>query len=86
VILRSFSKSLSNPAKDKVFFEINSSLQGDHNLSIISVSGQLVFSQNLSDAEELTLEIDTKSIPSGIYLAKVTVGDALLSKKFAIMK
>ena len=80
-------KVFPNPAKDKVFIEVNSSINGEHQLTVTSINGAMSYMEKFINKGELRiLTIDLKSVPAGIFLVKVTAGDVYKIEKFVVVK
>ncbi len=65
-------KVFPNPASNEVNVVINNGDFESCIVELISVSGQVVFAQNVGDALANAFAIDVNSIPSGYYIVKIT--------------
>ena len=69
-----------NPASDKLYFEFNG-LQGDKNIQMYNLSGQLVGEYSGS---ELQFVIQLDDFTKGFYMVKITSNAGVLTKKILI--
>lgn len=78
-------KVYPNPASDYVIIEIPG-LDQSGNCQIMAMNGQLVKSTYLS-ADASIHKVDTGSLPVGVYLLKVTIGEEVVTtKKLVIVR
>ncbi|HFA47694.1 MAG TPA: HYR domain-containing protein [Bacteroidetes bacterium] len=86
-----FSKELNqkisifpNPTSGNVFLELDASLSGNLEITVLDVSGKKCFYKNLASLngkEELALG----ALPSGVYWLRLILGDKLAWKKLVVM-
>jgi glucuronoarabinoxylan endo-1,4-beta-xylanase len=73
VPLENLDASLSiypNPAQDQIFINLKSSSQGLSSIVVFDMIGQQVLS--MTEAPRNQIQLNIASLPSGIYLLKVT--------------
>jgi hypothetical protein len=61
-----FIKVYPNPVKDIIQLEISSAMEGEYNVSILNLSGQILFTQNNNKLQQL--EIPVADWAKGLYL------------------
>lgn len=73
-----------NPVNETANFELNCSSNSEAIISITTITGQVVYSANIELVTgENPIELDTQSLPSGIFILKVLAGsDVYVSKIF----
>jgi hypothetical protein len=76
-----------NPASNEVNVSIESSNSADVSVKVINNLGQIMISKNQAlNAGANTINIDTKSLPSGIYYVSYDAGNGAVTKKLTITK
>ena len=70
-----------NPASDKVTIELNSTLESESNISIIDITGRIIY-QTVSN--ESNLSIDTREFSNGMYQIIVQRGEQIETQKLII--
>ena len=78
-----------NPAKDKVYIEIENFGIESFELQLMSINGQILyrkFSQKNSNSSQKQIEeIDVSNFPKGIYIIKIQSNKLLITKKILIL-
>lgn len=77
-----------NPANNKVEVSINNGVEGSYNLTLIDMTGKLVFASALNVSENSSsLKIDVSQLPAGVYsLQVVGLSGEAISTKLMIQK
>ena len=73
-------KTYPNPLSDEANFEIGSMDEAQASLEIFSATGEricTVFSGQLAAGEMRTLQFDAGKLPNGMYICKLTAGNAI---------
>ncbi len=72
-----------NPAMNLVTFELQNMDPAQTTISIVDLSGRVVYNHNLTDGRT---DIDISKFDAGIYHVSVRSGDNILNKKLSIVK
>ncbi len=75
-----------NPTNSTVFVELNLVEQQDVYVQINTVTGQTVFSKIIGQTLSGTIELETATLPTGVYLVQFNIGEEQLTKKLIIAK
>lgn len=68
-----------NPAKEVIFIESGSKII---DLSVISLSGQTVYQQNVNDMHH---QLNISTLPDGLYIIKATTNQVVVTHKVRVM-
>jgi len=71
-----------NPARDAVHLELKTSDFGPVDVSVSTISGQMVLRKNFSNNQQITLNMSNQV--SGIYFVKVQMNDNIAVKKLVL--
>tara|TARA_B100001250_G_scaffold33288_1_gene27071 strand:+ start:8 stop:1105 length:1098 start_codon:yes stop_codon:yes gene_type:complete len=74
-----------NPATNLIELKLNLDNMSDVNISINNMVGQVLFKEDLY-SKDLYKKINIEDYPNGVYLIKVCVNDAILTKQLIIEK
>lgn len=80
-IIKNQTTIFPNPATNE--FTITSS-EAMTQLSLLSITGQVVFQQKLESEKSTT--VDTKEYPSGIYFVKISTSEGIITQKLVLNK
>jgi hypothetical protein len=76
-----------NPTSDKLFIDMNlDKTAKDVKVELYSVDGRRVISDSYNNIRTETLKINTNTLISGVYTAKIITNDGTLSKKVIVSK
>ena len=74
-----------NPSKDVFNVEFTNLIQQDIDLRVISVVGELVYTEDLQQfSGEYTKEVDLKTYSKGIYFLEITTNSGVVNKKLIL--
>lgn len=74
-----------NPATDKVSFILNNMADNNADITIMSVTGQIVYENTLLGNQNFEVKnIDISDLNAGVYFVKVKSGDQHLTKKMIV--
>jgi hypothetical protein len=68
-----------NPVTDKVNINFPANVAGPSSISIVSSSGQIVYSEEFSLGRTITIK--TADLSAGIYIVRIVVGDTVISRR-----
>ncbi|CAN5173400.1 hypothetical protein BH09BAC5_BH09BAC5_21180 [soil metagenome] len=76
-----------NPSSDKSTVNFTLTESGNVNVTVFDITGKSI--QQISEQESFTqgehkLEIDTKSIPSGVYFVTLTTGESSITRRLIV--
>lgn len=74
-----------NPGKDVVNFSINGANNSDMNISVIDVTGKIIFNQTLNVNGISNTSFDFSKFNKGIYIVNVKSGNENYNKKLVVM-
>ncbi len=63
-----------NPANTQLNIEVNSEQFGDYALQLLSVTGNVILTENLNVKDRLVRTLDISTLPEGMYMVKLTNG------------
>jgi len=75
-----------NPTNANVFVELELINNADVQINITNSIGQLVISQELTNLQSETIELNTSTLGAGIYMVQFTIGSEFFAKKLIISK
>ncbi|BDS11650.1 T9SS type A sorting domain-containing protein [Aureispira anguillae] len=75
-----------NPSSGNVFVELNLVETNDVIISITNVTGQVVMTHQLGQTNSNKVELETTSLPTGIYMVQFNVGSEQITKKLILTK
>jgi hypothetical protein len=81
-IMKSFNSQSNiypNPTRDRITINNNSDFHQTNTISIFKINGQKVMEQNFQNQKQV--EIDTSTLPKGIYLVKIQAKEGTEFKK-----
>ncbi|HHG86395.1 MAG TPA: PKD domain-containing protein [Bacteroidetes bacterium] len=75
-----------NPASDLVNLRLNIDTQADVSLQMMNIEGRSIMQMDAGSlgAGEHTLSLETATLPSGLYLVRVQVGNQQITKKLMV--
>jgi hypothetical protein len=87
--LRNFDKAnyfnlVPNPAASEVNIDLNMSKALDATIRVLNAQGQLVFVQQINNAEKQRVTVNTSNLANGIYLVNVLTEKGLITKKLVV--
>jgi hypothetical protein len=82
-----FTRAVSvypNPSRDMVNVAFELSKMQNVELSIVSIDGKVVATQNMSNALNVNTSFNVSKLNSGVYLMKVKTDDGLATQRFVV--
>ncbi len=73
-----------NPGANKIHVEFSEEVEIE-NFNIVNITGEIVLTQKIK-AKQANIEINTSSLPSGIYILVLNFGEHSISEKFEIIR
>ena len=76
-----------NPTSERLFVELEGYDLSKTTIAVVNSLGQLVYSPTTDELYDQSIEINTRSFESGVYILQVVVDDqAVKSKTFAVQR
>ena len=75
-----------NPAQDVLNLQFNRQIQGEAQVTIMNLNGQIVSQDLLGDVYNKTFSMDTNSLENGIYLMQVKAEGVSYSQRISVAK
>lgn len=75
-----------NPADAEVFLDIKLPARTDINVSLINITGLLIYQKSLTHVQHDMLHVDLSAYPPGIYIAEIRTPAQTIVKKFVISR
>ena len=79
-------KTYPNPVKEKLTIELPVTLEKVDQVSLTTISGQVVFNQRQFINNESSLNIDLPGISNGVYFLRILAKDKFVTKKVIVSK
>ena len=73
-----------NPTSGNVFVELDLLQQADVQIRITNVTGQVLMTKTLGETQTDKVELETASLPTGVYMVQFTIGSENLTKKLIV--
>jgi hypothetical protein len=70
-----------NPFTDKLSINLNGLEVNSNNIQIVDLSGRSIQGWNITSQSYFNTEINTKELPSGIYMLKIMMGKTIITKR-----
>uniref|UniRef100_UPI00090796DF T9SS type A sorting domain-containing protein n=1 Tax=Aureispira sp. CCB-QB1 TaxID=1313421 RepID=UPI00090796DF len=77
-------KLYPNPTEGRVFVNLVLAETTDVQLSIMSITGQVLQSFEPQESLEQNYEIDMTDYPSGVYLARLVIDNKVITEKIIV--
>jgi hypothetical protein len=75
-----------NPTNANVFVSLELVKNADVQINITNSIGQLVISKELTNVQSETVELNTSTLASGVYMVQFTIGSELVTRKLIVSK
>lgn len=75
-----------NPTNGNVFVELNLTTATEVQVAISNVTGQTVLAQNLGTTISDKIELETATLPTGVYMVQFNIGNEQITKKLVVTK
>ena len=79
-----FFDLVPNPSSTSVSIDLSMSKAIDASIRILNAQGQLVYTQQVNDAEKQHISVNTSNLADGIYLVNVLTEKGLITKKLVV--
>ncbi|MFY9280871.1 MAG: T9SS type A sorting domain-containing protein, partial [Bacteroidia bacterium] len=73
-----------NPANSNINVALNYVQQGATTIELINLNGQVVVSQNAQDMFNTSNTMDVSNLEKGLYILRITNGDATYTRKVSV--
>jgi hypothetical protein len=73
-----------NPASSEVNIDLHFSKALNARISVINAVGQVIFSQNILNAEKQRVTVSTSDLANGIYLINLMTEKGMITKKLVV--